>query len=100
MPGTNFSRTFPPLMKFVVSHIMPILSIFRPNADSVGKSGNTLSKLVLDSEFNEITGKYFKGTKEIKSSELSYNKENRKDLWKTSVELTNLNPTETILNLE
>lgn len=100
MPGTSFSRTFPPLMKFVVSHIMPVLSIFRPNADSAAKSGNILSKLVLDSEFNKITGRYFKGIKEIKSSELSYNKENRKDLWKTSVELTNLNSSETILNLE
>ncbi len=45
---------------------------------------------MINPELNEVTGKYFQGTKEIKSSELSYNKENMKDLWRTSVELTKL----------
>jgi NAD(P)-dependent dehydrogenase (short-subunit alcohol dehydrogenase family) len=99
MPGTGFSRTFPPLMKFVFSFVLPVVAMFRPNTDSARKSGNALSKLVLDPVFSQDTGKYFKGTKAIPSSELSYNKENRKDLWRTSVLLTDLKPTETILNL-
>lgn len=99
MPGTGFSRTFPPLMKFVCDYILPVITLFRPNANTADKSGKALASLVINPELNEVTGKYFQGTKEIKSSELSYNKENMKDLWRTSVELTKLNKTETILNL-
>jgi hypothetical protein len=56
--------------------------------------------LLTNPKLNETTGKYFDGTQEIKSSELSYDKENRKDLWRTSVELSKLNKTETILDLD
>ncbi|MBU3179195.1 hypothetical protein KPL47_23160 [Clostridium estertheticum] len=45
---------------------------------------------------NKTTGKYFEVTQKIKSSELSYNQENSKDLWRTSVKLSKLNKTETI----
>ncbi|KLU65799.1 short chain dehydrogenase [Desulfosporosinus acididurans] len=100
MPGTGFSRTFPPLMKLLLKHILPVLLSFNKNATTAETSGNALASLVLNPELNETTGKYFDGTKEIKSSELSYNKENMKDLWRTSVELTKLNETETILSLD
>lgn len=98
MPGTGFSRTFPPLMKFIFTHILPLLSVLNPKADSAIKSGESLSKLVLDPDFSGISGKYFKGTKEVNSSELSYDKKNRTDLWNTSVKLTRLTPDETLLN--
>lgn len=100
MPGTGFSRTFPPLMKFLLKHILPVLTSFNKNATTAETSGKALASLVLNPELYETTGKYFDGIKEIKSSELSYNIENRKDLWRTSVELTKLNKTETILSLD
>lgn len=100
MPGTGFSRTFPPLIKFVCDYILPIFTLVRPGANTASKSGKTLASLIINPELNETTGKYFKGTKEIKTSEISYNKENRRDLWRTSVELSKLNKTETILNLD
>lgn len=100
MPGTGFSRTFPPLMKFVCDYILPIFTLVRPSANTASKSGKALALLIINPELNEITGKYFKGTKEIKTSKLSYNKENRKDLWRTSIVLSKLNKDETILNLD
>lgn len=100
MPGTGFSRTFPPLMKLFLKHILPLLMMFNKKAITVDTSGKALASLVLNPEFSKITGKYFDGTQEIRSSELSYNIENRKDLWKTSVELSKLNKEETILNLQ
>jgi light-dependent protochlorophyllide reductase len=100
MPGTGFSRTFPPFMRFITKHINYISTLFLPNANTANKAGKALADLVTNPEFGEITGKYFDGTKEIKSSELSYSKENRKDLWRTSVELSKLNKTETILSLD
>ncbi|MDP4087415.1 MAG: SDR family NAD(P)-dependent oxidoreductase [Bacillota bacterium] len=100
MPGTGFSRTFPPFMRFITKHINYIATLFLPNVNTVNQSGKALAALVINPEFNGITGKYFDGTREIKSSELSYKIENRKDLWKTSVELSKLNKSETILNLD
>lgn len=99
MPGTGFSRTFPPLMRFFTKYINYISVLFRPNVNTPNKSGKALASLVINPGLNETTGKYFEGTREIRSSELSYNRENRKDLWKTSVELSKLNQAETILNL-
>ena len=100
MPGTGFSRTFPPFMRFLSKHIIPVFALFHSNIKTADKSGIALASLVINPELNETTGKYFDGTKEIKSSELSYNKENSKDLWRTSVEFTKLKKTETILNLD
>ncbi|MDD7795396.1 SDR family NAD(P)-dependent oxidoreductase [Clostridium sp. 'White wine YQ'] len=100
MPGTGFSRTFPPFMRFLSKHILPALALFHSNIKSADISGKDLASLIINTELKETTGKYFDGTRVIKSSELSYNKENRKDLWRTSIELTKLKKTETILNLD
>jgi light-dependent protochlorophyllide reductase len=100
MPRTGFTRNYPPIMRFVSNNIFPILTLFRPNVNTVEKSGKALATLVTNPELNSTTGKYFEGTKEIKTSELSYNRENRRNLWKTSVELSKLNKAETILTLD
>ncbi|GFP76323.1 SDR family NAD(P)-dependent oxidoreductase [Clostridium fungisolvens] len=100
MPGTGFSRTFPPFMRFITKHINYIAALFLSNVNTANKSGKALAALVINPELKETTGKYFDGTREIKSSELSYNKENRRDLWNTSVELSKLSEKETILNLD
>lgn len=97
MPGTGLAQSYTPIMRFVWNYLMPVLTLFYPNVNTVRQSGKALAALVTDSMFNQTTGKYFEGTKQIKSSELSYNNENRKQLWETSVALTNLNQTETVL---
>lgn len=58
-----------------------------------------LAALAVSPLFNNITGSYFEGTAEIKSSHLSYNKENAENLWDTSVSLVKLADDETILSI-
>ncbi len=91
MPGTGLARGYSPFLRFVSKYILSLLILVHPNVNTIGKSGKALASLVTKPELETTTGKYFEGTKEIKSSVLSYNKENREDLWRTSVELTALN---------
>jgi len=54
------------------------------------KSSTALAELVINDEYKD-SGKYYdRSTKYIKSSELSYNVENRKDLWDKSLSITGL----------
>jgi NAD(P)-dependent dehydrogenase (short-subunit alcohol dehydrogenase family) len=100
MPGTGLARSYPPFLRFVSKYILPVLILVHPNVNTVTKSGKALASLVTNTELDKTTGKYFEGIKEIKSSALSYSKENRKDLWGTSVELSALNKNETIFPLD
>jgi hypothetical protein len=49
---------------------------------------------MLNAKYEGITGKYFDRSQEIKSSELSYNKQNTENLWQRSIELTKLQENE------
>ena len=80
--------------------MVPEMNSSKRTINTVTHSGKALASLITNIELNKTTGKYFEGTREIKSSELSYNKENRKDLWKVSVALSKLNKTQTILTLD
>jgi len=56
----------------------------------LNKSSTALAKLVTDDKFQD-TGKYYdRSTNYIDSSELSYNLQNRKDLWQKSILITGL----------
>jgi len=99
MPGTGLARDYNPLLKLVWKYILPVLIVFKRNVNLVSKSGRALASLITNSELDGVSGKYFDGTKEIHSSALSYNLENRNDLWRTSVELVQLKQSETILSL-
>ena len=62
------------------------------------KSSTALAEVAMNEEFESVTGKYFdRSTKFVNSSELSYNEENRVELWNKSVEWTNLKGDETII---
>lgn len=100
MPGTGLARSYTPLLRFVSRYVLSLLILVHPNVNTVTKSGKALASLVNNPELDKTTGKYFEGKKEIKSSGLSYSKENRKDLWRTSVELSALTKNETILSLD
>jgi NAD(P)-dependent dehydrogenase (short-subunit alcohol dehydrogenase family) len=100
MPGTGLARSYSPFLRFVSKYILSLLILVHPNVNTVGKSGRALANLITNKELAKTTGKYFEGFKEIKSSTLSYDKENRMNLWKASVELSKLNVNETILKLD
>lgn len=100
MPGTGFSRSFPAPMRFFAKYMNYASVPFRSGVHTPGQSGRALAALATSRDFDGITGKYFEGARQARSSELSYDVQNRKDLWRTSVELSGLTRAETILSLD
>jgi len=96
MPGTGLARNHNFFARFAWKYILPVLTLFKHNVNTVAKSGKALAMLITDHRLDNITSKYFDGTKQTDSSELSYNKQNREDLWKTSMELVHLKKDEII----
>lgn len=89
MPGTGLARQYPAPLRFAWTYIMPALTLMMRNVHSTRKSGERLARLATDSAITE-NGKYFSDGREMRSSELSYDRANAEDLWKTSWELTGL----------
>lgn len=54
------------------------------------KSGKAMARLLLDSELDSVSGKYFQINKEINSSPDSYNLSYAQELWGKSVKMLNL----------
>lgn len=54
---------------------------------ATGQSGTALARLVLDPELAGVTGKYFSGRRETRSSAESYDLDKAADLWETSIAL-------------
>ena len=90
MPGTDLAREYPPWMKWSWNHLLPVLRLFMHNVNSPQGSGEHLAALATASRFGGASGRYFEGVKEIRSSELSYDDANARDLWETSCRLTGL----------
>jgi len=89
MPGTGLARTYSGPLRFVWHYLLPIGTLFYPNMNSPLKSGRRLALLAAGQQGGP-TGKYFSNGRELRSSELSYNTANSRDLWDTSAEMTNL----------
>lgn len=96
MPGSGLAQDYPPLARFVWYFILPVLRLL-PKVNSMKNSGHALAKLVLSPELETVTGKYFSGWEMIPSSQESYDRAKAKQLWDSSIELTQLQSEETIL---
>lgn len=96
MPGTGLARDWGPVARFVSDRILPpLLPVFGTlgmNVHTVEASGRALARLVTDPGLEDVSGRYFEGEKEVRSSELSYDRENARELWETSAELVGLDP--------
>lgn len=101
MPGTGLARDYGAGARFVVNRVLPrllpLLGFLGVNVNSTGSSGKNLARLVLDPKLEGVSGRYFEGEKEIRSSELSYDRKNAAELWEASTELVRLRPEETPL---
>ena len=101
MPGTGLARDYGAGARFVVNRILPrLVPLFGSlgvRVNSTQSSGKNLARLVLDPELEDVSGRYFEGEKETRSSEQSYDRENAAQLWETSTELVRLRPEETPL---
>lgn len=60
-------------------------------------TGSILARLILDRSLDNITGKYFDGFDEIKSSDESYDENKAAELWESSMELVKFLPREATL---
>ena len=100
MPGSGLASDYTTTAKFVWNNILPIFSRFIPNVNTIENAGKALAKLVLDPELDRTSGKYFSGFRMIDSSQESYDRSKAKQLWNSSVKLTQLEPEETIFELD
>jgi NAD(P)-dependent dehydrogenase (short-subunit alcohol dehydrogenase family) len=100
MPGTGLARDYSLIAKLAWKYILPVLTLFKRNVHTVSSSGRALASLVTNPKLESVTGKYFDGTRQISSSKLSYNIENRKDLWRSSIKLVQLKQGETLFLLD
>ena len=101
MPGTGLARDYGPGARFVSDRVLPrlvpLFGLLGVNVHSTESSGRALARLVLDPDLEGVSGRYFEGEKEIRSSELSYERKNAAELWETSTEMVRLSPEETPL---
>ncbi|MEJ7740701.1 MAG: SDR family NAD(P)-dependent oxidoreductase [Chitinophagaceae bacterium] len=99
VPGTGLARTYSPLLRFVWKNVFPLLKYFVRNVNSPQDSGKRLANLAYSEKYRENKGKYFEGTKEIKSSTDSYNRDFQQMLWTTSVQFLGIKQQETSVTL-
>ena len=90
MPRTSLMREAPAALRFIARHIPISLlrRLFSPNVHTAQESGDALALLVTDPELSGVTGRYFEGRRQIRSSEESYNDARAEDLWNRSTALT------------
>jgi light-dependent protochlorophyllide reductase len=84
MPGSGLARDYPPLQRLAWRYLLPALRIL-PGVRSSRTSGRDLAALVIDAQFDGVTGEYFDGRKATRSSADSYDRDKALDLWETSV---------------
>jgi NAD(P)-dependent dehydrogenase (short-subunit alcohol dehydrogenase family) len=90
MPGTDLAREYPSWMRLAWDHLLPVLRPFLRNTNSPESSGRNLAALATAPEFAGVSGRYFEGVKEIRSSDLSYDDANARELWEASCRLASL----------
>jgi hypothetical protein len=79
MPGTGLARDAGAAVRFVIWLLRLLVS---PNVHSPQESGTALARLAVGEDVEGVSGKYFEGMKQIKSSVESYVEEKQEDLWK------------------
>jgi light-dependent protochlorophyllide reductase len=83
MPGSGLARDYSPLGRLAWSYLFPALRVL-PGVRSTRASGRYLAALVTDARFDGVSGQYFAGSKPIRSSADSFDRDKARDLWETS----------------
>lgn len=90
MPGTGLARVavwYERILWFyVLPHIMPLLRVVIPNVHTAEESGQALARLAVGKDVEGVSGRYFEGLREIKSSKDSYDESKQEDLWAWTVD--------------
>ena len=89
MPGTGLARVAPWYERIlwfqILPRIVPFLNAVIGNVHTPEESGEALARLAIGNELDGVSGKYFEGKKEIKSSKDSYNESKQEELWNWTV---------------
>lgn len=89
MPGTGLARDYRGVRGFAWRYVMPVFTLVPGNDLHTPKqSAAALARVVLDPALEGVTGRYFDGARERRSSAASYDLGKAADLWATSVALT------------
>lgn len=99
MPGTGLAREGTMVERVLWSHVMPraipvLRRLVGPNIHRPEESGQALAHLAVGDDVEGISGRYFEGTREIRSSEDSYVREKQDDLWRWTVDYLAQGPEE------
>jgi len=91
MPGTGLAREYGPVLRWIwlkiLPHLIPVLRLLMSsNTHSTEESGLALARLAAGEDVEGVSGVYFEGMRELKSSVDSYDMEKQDDLWRWTVE--------------
>jgi NAD(P)-dependent dehydrogenase (short-subunit alcohol dehydrogenase family) len=86
MPGTGLGRDYTRLQQLVWRFVLPALR-FLPRVNSPAAAGRSLARLVVAPELEGVSGRYFAGKRETRSSAESYDEAKAARLWEQSAEL-------------
>ena len=102
VPGTGLARDYPPVLRFLWLHLgpalVPLLRRFM-HAQTGRDAGAALARLVLDPGLEGVSGRYFAGLEEIRSSEESYDRAKQEELFIESAALVSLAPDEAAVSV-
>ena len=88
MPGTGLARDYTGMQAFAWRYLLPALTVVPGiNVHTPRRSAAALARLVTDPSLDGVTGRYFSGRQETRSSAESYDLAKAIDLWKVSSEL-------------
>lgn len=97
MSDTGFSRpTGNAMTRAAVRAIGGIMGALIGKRSTAAESGAALAALITDSRFADLSGTYFDRGEEAKSSPLSHDRSNARELWTSSMTLAGLKASETI----
>ncbi|WP_264778164.1 Rossmann-fold NAD(P)-binding domain-containing protein [Deinococcus aetherius] len=96
MPGTGLTREYPPLLRLVLTW-PPLLRRLGVRVENGVTSGADMARLILAPELEGVSGQYFQGIQQVRSSRASYEASKALDLWQTSMELVGLDPRPSML---
>jgi NAD(P)-dependent dehydrogenase (short-subunit alcohol dehydrogenase family) len=99
VPGTGLAREASPILRavwiYVLPNILPVLRcLISPNIHTARESGANLARLAVGDDVKGVSGVYYEGSKEIKSSKDSYDKAKQDDLWEWTLKNTAANKEE------
>lgn len=90
MPGTGLARDYKPVFRFAWRYLMPALTLLPRNFHTTRTSGAALAYLVADPALDGVSGKYFQGRRQMRSSAESYDRAKAAELWRSSAELVGM----------